>query len=73
MDTMVATDIIETNKNLAGYGMNKNTTNEIMFQKEDILIAFAEFLNHCPKPQYEPEEKESSEEETPEIITVETQ
>lgn len=30
---MVATDIIETNKTLAGYEMKKNPGHEIMFQK----------------------------------------
>lgn len=30
---MVATDIIETNKTLAGYEMKKNPNREVMFQK----------------------------------------
>lgn len=30
---MVAADIIETNKCLAGYGMKKNPNREIMFAK----------------------------------------
>jgi len=33
LNTMVATDIIETNKTLAGYEMKKNPGREIMFQK----------------------------------------
>lgn len=40
--------------------MKKNPNHEIMFQKEDILTAYAGFLQHCPKPQFEPEEPESS-------------
>lgn len=55
LNTMVATDIIETNKTLAGYEMKKNPDREIMFQKQDILAAYSEFLTHCPKPQFEPE------------------
>jgi hypothetical protein len=30
--------------------MKKNPAHEIMFQKEDILAAYSEFLSHCPKP-----------------------
>jgi hypothetical protein len=37
--------------------MKKNPSHEIMFQKEDILTAYADFLSHCPKPQFEPEER----------------
>ncbi len=49
---MVAADIIETNKSLAGYQVKKNPSHEIMFQKEDILSIYAGFLQHCPKPQF---------------------
>lgn len=49
---MVAVDITETNKSLAGYQMKKNPNHEIMFQKDDILSAYSEFLSRCPKPQF---------------------
>lgn len=52
---MVAEDIIETNKTLAGYEMKKNPEHGIMFQKDDILNAYSEFLTRCPKPVFEPE------------------
>lgn len=52
MNTMVAADIVETNKSLAGYQVKKNPTHEVMFQKEDILSAYADFLTQCPKAQY---------------------
>ncbi len=51
---MVAFDIIETNKSLAGYLVKKNASHEILFQKDDILSVYAGFLQHCPKPQFEP-------------------
>lgn len=54
MNTMIADDITETTKSLAGYQMKKNPAHEIMFQKEDILSAYASFLLHCPKPQFQP-------------------
>jgi hypothetical protein len=38
---MVAADLIEINKNLAGYQMKKNPVHQIMFQKEDIIAAYA--------------------------------
>lgn len=41
MRTLVANDTIETNKSLAGYLMKKNPVRDIMFQKEDILSAYA--------------------------------
>jgi hypothetical protein len=48
----VAVDIQETNRSLAGYQIKKNPAHEIMFQKEDILTAYADFLTHCPKPTF---------------------
>lgn len=72
MKTLVAADIQETSRSLAGYQIKKNPVHDIMFQKEDILTAYAEFLTHCPKPSFEPEEPES-EEEQPEVITVESE
>ncbi len=68
---MVAADIIETNKCLAGYGMKKNPNREIMFAKQDILNLYSEFLTHCPKPQFEPEESVISSEPNNEYQTME--
>lgn len=52
---MVAEDIIETKKALAGYEMKKNPEHDIMFQKDEILNVYLEFLTRCPKPVFEPE------------------
>lgn len=41
LDTLVAVDINETNRSLAGYQVKKNPVHDIMFQKEDILTAYA--------------------------------
>jgi hypothetical protein len=41
MKTLVANDTFETSKSLAGYQMKKNPARDIMFQKEDILNAYA--------------------------------
>lgn len=49
--------------------MRKNPVNEVMFQKEDILAAYSEFLLHCPKPQFEPEEPEP-EEDNPDVVAM---
>jgi hypothetical protein len=49
---LIAVDITETNKSLAGYLVKKNPAHEVMFQKEDILAAYSDFLTHCPKPQF---------------------
>lgn len=54
LNTLIAVDIVETNRSLAGYQIKKNPTHDIMFQKEDILTAYADFLTHCPKPTFEP-------------------
>jgi hypothetical protein len=33
LNSLVAADLVETNKNLAGYQMKKNPVHQIMFQK----------------------------------------
>ena len=48
-------EVYESNKNLAGYAMNKTGKNSILFMKEEVIQEHMKFLMESPAPVYEPE------------------
>lgn len=55
MENLVEKEVFQTNKTLAGYGMNKSNANSILFMKEEVLQEHIKFLTNTPSPIYEPD------------------
>ena len=55
LQNLVNHEVFESNKTLAGYGMNKGSKNSILFMKEEVIKEHLKFLMEAPVPVYEPE------------------